>query len=193
MKYLVNSLSKEELVNTKQKIQFALFVTLLLAAGMACNLFSGLTKASEGINTAEAMITDAGPGIETAQALITDVGAKITESGIIETVQAVATDIPLPTLEGEPPADIPIMEGKRSAEVMSSNLISYVIDAAFDDVVNFYDREMVAQGWVKNESESKKTANLIQQLVFEKDGRKATITIAEVPFVNQINVTIEIK
>lgn len=179
-------------MSKKQMIVTFLIVSTLLVASLACNLFSDIRKVGDTANTAEAMITDADIGVETMQAAITDIGAKITESGIVETVQAAATENPIALPTGEKPEDIPIMDGNRTAEITSSNLISYIIDAAFDDVIAFYDREMIVNGWTKNEADSKKNENLTS-LVFEKDGRKATVIIAEVPFVNQVSVTIEIK
>lgn len=168
-----------------------LLVSSLLVASLACNLFSDLRKVADTASTAEAFITQADIGVGTVQALVTDIGVKITESGIIETVQAVATDFPRPTLEGEKPEDIPIMEGNRTAEITSSKLISYIIDASYDDVVAFYDQEMVANGWIKNEEDSQKNEGFAT-LVFEKDGRRATVIIAKVPLLNQVSVSIEL-
>jgi hypothetical protein len=182
----------EAAMSKKQMIVTFLIVSTLLAASLACNLFSDIRKVGDTANTAEAMITDADIGVETMQAAITDIGAKITESGIVETVQAVATENPIALPTGDKPEDIPIMDGNRSAEITSSNLISYIIDAAFDDVIAFYDREMVANGWKKEENDSKQNQGFAS-LVFEKEGRRATIIIAEVPILNQTSVSIEIK
>ena len=179
-------------MSKRQMIVTFLIISALLAASLACNLFSDIRKVGDTANTAEAFITEADVGVETVQAVITDVGAKLTESGIIETVQAVATENPITLPTGEKPDDIPIMDGKRSAEITSANLISYIIDAAFDDVVAFYDREMVANGWKKEENDSDQKKSFAS-LVFEKDGRRATVIIAEVPFLNQTSVSIEIK
>lgn len=179
-------------MSKKQMIVTILLVSSLLTASLACNLFSNIRKVSDTANTAEAMITEADIGVETMQAAITDIGAKITESGIVETMQAVATEVPIPTLGGEKPEDIPLMDGKRSLELFSANLVTYTIDADFEDVVAFYDREMVANGWRKNEADSNKNQNLAT-LVFEKDGRKATVVIAKVPVLNQTTVSIEIR
>ena len=185
-------------MNKKQMSITFLMVGVLLAASVACSFFSDLRKVSDTADTAEAFITDAdidmgtveamGPTLE---AMAPTLKAKITESGISETLQAAATNIPIPT-QGEKPADIPLMDGSRSLEITSSKLVSYIIDAAFDDVVAFYDREMPVNGWTKNTAESEKTDNYVT-LVFEKGGRKATVTITEVPFMNQISVSITIE
>ena len=185
-------------MHNKHRIKFLLIVSLLLIAGMACSVFSGLKDAAGVAETAGAAITEAGSGLETVQAMVTQSGiaetaqALVTQGGIQETVQALATDLPLPTLTGEKPADIPVMDGDLTAEIMSEKFISYVIDAVFQDVIDFYEREMPANGWTKDEANSS-TNQGFTTLAFTKDSRKATVIITEVPFLNQTSVSINIE
>lgn len=179
-------------MSSKRKIMSVLLIGLLLFVGLACSLFDNLQKANQTKETAEAFITNADIGISTVQALVTDVGVQLTESGILETAQAFATEIPIPTFEGEVPDDIPVMDGNKTGLVESSSLVSYIINEDYQAVVDYYEREMAALGWSKVDSETQKQDSY-SQLVFEKNNRKATVIITQVPFLNQTSVTIEIR
>ena len=87
------------------------------------------------------------------------------------------------------------MEGERSAFVGSAQAVSYVINADFNQVVNFYKSEMAAKGW--SVSDTGQNAPLpgasSAELRFEKGGRKAIVVITEIPFVGQVTVVITIE
>ena len=59
-------------------------------------------------------------------------------------------------------------------------------------MLDFYQREMVVNGWTKVESES----NVVEHLAtlnFQKGGRKATVIITEIPVINQTTVVVTIQ
>ncbi len=194
-----------------------LLISVLLIFSMACGLVS---QVGELKSTADALATQAASGIEllgTGQAIATDIG----ESGIKETLQAIATDVDesgvketvqaaatkfdesgmketvqakvteLPSLSGEKPQDIPLVTEVEDV-IASANLVSYFTSQPFQVVVDFYEREMLVNGWTKIAAES----NVVEHLAtlnYQKDGRKATVIITEIPVINQTTVVISIQ
>jgi hypothetical protein len=137
------------------------------------------------LNTAEAFATQQGPGLmETAQSFATEQGP-----GLMETVQAAATQAA--PLLGETPADIPLMTGQKENFVGTRQLVSYSIGASFTDVVDFYKKEMVNNGWVKTNEENVSGTNLVI-LTYQKDNRTASVTIGTIPFTDKTTVLIAI-
>lgn len=137
--------------------------------------------------TVEALATQlAESGAEkTLQALATS----IDENGYKETLQAKVTE--LPSLSGEKPQDIPLVADVEDV-LASSDLVSYTSGLAFQLVLDFYQREMAVNGWVKVESESKIYENLAT-LNFLKGGRKATVVITALPVINRTTVVVTIQ
>jgi hypothetical protein len=147
------------------------------------------------LGTARAMITqvDGSEMLKTAQAVATELGesglmetavAAATEEGpgLIETAQAFATNEG-PGLEetvqasmGEAPEDIPIIEGDKENFVGGEFLVSYSVAMSFQDVVDFYKREMTANGWTKVDQGSVEAENTAA-LKYEKSDRNAEVTI----------------
>jgi hypothetical protein len=164
---------------------------MLVIASLACGLSGTLDRLNEGkeaIETIQGVATQIGEsGLpETVQA----VGTQIEESGVPETMQAFATEIVVEP--GEVPPDIPVMEGEKNAFFGSEETITYTIDAGFQDVLDYYQREMPARGWTKIEGSSVVTEALAT-LQYEKPDRKATVVLTEIPFVNQVTVAINIQ
>lgn len=169
------------------------------------------TQAKQGLNmveTAQAMITQVGGSetLKTARAIATEVG----ESGLIETAQAVATQEGPgliqtaravatqkgPELEetarsimGEPPEDIPILESEKEDYLAGEFLISYVVPVSFDEVVDFYQREMPAEGWVEEQRSSMESES-VAAFTYQKDSRSAAITISVNPINRRTTVVI---
>lgn len=140
--------------------------------------------------TAEALATELEQGglAETAQALATEAQG----SGLAETAQAVATEGSL-TL-GEAPDDIPVMEGEKSLFFGTEEVVSYFIDADYDDVLAFYKQEMPANDWQPVASETVE-AEGSAVLVYEKADRKAYVTLSQDPVQGNtiVQVTIQPK
>ncbi len=194
----------------KMFFRILLWISLLLAVGLGCEFFTNIRDGIRLVGTGRAVITDIGAlttqiipaGIEeTAMAMVTQIDesgmmetaqAAFTESaaGIGETAQAITTQVY--TSPEEAPADIPVMEGETSGFIGTSQSVSYFIDADYRDVLDFYKREMPANGWqeVAGEGFSNDTMAEIQ---YQKGNRKASVVVTEVPFVGQTTVVITIQ
>ncbi len=134
---------------------------------------------SEMLKTAQAVATEFGQSglLETAAAVATEEGP-----GLVETAKAFATEEG-PALKetaaaslGEAPQDIPVIETGKEDFVSGEFLVSYSVPMSFQEVVDFYKKEMPANGWTKvdaNSVETEKTA----ALNYEKSGRTAAVTI----------------
>jgi len=177
---------------------FIISLSLILVLG--CQIFSPLSGLK---STAESVATDVNAGKEflgTGEAFVTEVagsGAAETAKAFVtqevprlkETAQAIATDVLV--TPSDVPDDIPIMEGEKSAFVGSVKALSYIIEKEFSAVLDFYETEMPTKGWTKIESSSG-TAGSQAELHFEKDGRSATVVIAQVPFTLKTMVVINL-
>ena len=194
-------------MNRQSIYKFLLGVTLLLAVGLACSLTDSIDQLREGkeaietvqgiatqidesglVETGQAMATkvDESGLSETAQALVTEVD----ESGIAETVQAMATE--LVVQPGDVPADVPIWEGNKTAFVGSDQVISYSTNDSFQELLNFYEREMIARGWTKIQLGTV-ISDTSADLHYEKDGRKVNVIIQKLPIVNMVSVVINFE
>lgn len=205
-------------MKTKTITVFLLGLSLLALLALSCSI---VTRAGELKATGEALATSVESGRETlgtGQAIVTQIdesGIKATmeaatteihESGAKETIQAVATDIDesgiqqtvqavvtdLPGFSGEKPADIPVLSDGVNDLVASSNLVSYFSAGNFQQVLDFYQLEMPANGWIKIDRDSSTIENLAT-LVFQKGGRRATVVITQIPFIKQVTVLITIE
>ena len=168
-------------------------ISLFVVAGLSCNLVSNVTDAVQMKDTIAPIITDVG-GMMTDMpmgSIETQVGSIATEfqGGGMETMAAQITDMPIPGLSGEKPDDIPVMEG-ASEIVGSADLVTYIIDKDFQEVVDYYEREMPNNGWTKSDGNVESD---YAQLVYEKAGRKATVELFGIPFIEQTSVTINIE
>ncbi len=184
-----------------------LFIVILLLAAMNCQLVSkiGETKATvesvatqakggiEMVGTARALVTIVGSSgmLQTAQAIATEVG----DSGFLSTAQAVAT-LEGPGLKetaesaiGEPPEDIPIMEGEKDDFLTGEFMVSYAVSASLKEVTTFYQEEMPANGWDEVNDGSLASESLVV-LKYEKADRSATVTLNTHPLNNQTIVVI---
>ena len=185
--------------------RYLLVITLLVAASLSCNFIMNPINRAVGMGqTAESVATEI-EGLATDVNIddlatkidlgsiateVGDIATQIEDSGALETMQAQMTA--LPTMLGEKPEDIPVMEGETLGVVSTAKFVTYVIKASFQDVVDFYASQMPANGWTKVEVESE-TGGEYARLVYEKDGRKAIVNIAVIPFMDQTSVAIEIQ
>ncbi len=148
--------------------------------------------------TAAALATQINSGdlLSTAQALVTDVdldeflvtaqavGTLAAEGGgdPIATAQAVATQFA--ATNGEIPENIPLPEGDLANLFTSSNLVSFTAVGDFDDLLMFYQEEMIANGWSPVDDGSVISPNAAV-LNFQIIGQKATVTISGLQGENQ--------
>jgi hypothetical protein len=200
-------------MRSKYFFRYLLIIILFVAATMGCKLIENVRSTVQLASTGVAVATDIGgmitqivpPGMEqTVQAGMPTIQSAITE--MAPTIQSAITDL-APTLEAvstqiytspsQVPADIPIMPGDTSAFVGSPQAISYVTTADFKKTVDFYKSEMPNKGWKSTDTGSAPSVGAPglsnAELHFEKDTRKATVVITEIPFVGQTTVVINIE
>lgn len=137
-------------------------------------LATGQTIATEQgpslLATMQAAATQQGPGLlETMQAAATQIGP-----GLEGTMQAVATQAASP---GGAPADIPQVEGGKTNLIATNSFVSYTTPLDLRSVMDFYEREMPNNGWTKVEQGSVVSA-ASAIFIYEKPGRRATLTIS---------------
>jgi hypothetical protein len=209
---------EKEKMEGRKVFQIIVLFSLLAMFGLGCGLvteITGMKATAETVGTAvesgrelmgtgQALATQVGEtgAKETLQALATkadESGIKETvqaaatqfeDSGVVETMQAKATEFHIS--EEDVPADIPVMQGEKSTFVGSPQAISYFIDADFNPVLAYYQQEMPARGWSKIDYGTTITSSTAE-LFYEKDGRKATVVIAQVPVMGQVGVVITIE
>jgi hypothetical protein len=129
------------------------------------------------IATAKAFATQEGPSaIETAKAFVTQEGPVLEE-----TAQAALTQIA--GSMGEPPVDIPVIDGEKEDLITGEFAVSYSVSKDIEDVADFYKREMPREGWTPIEQGNLESENMFS-LNFEKPDRSAAVTIISSP-VNQ--------
>ncbi len=78
------------------------------------------------------------------------------------------------------PADIPVFEGPKSAlDYADATTRSYQLDqASYDEVVSFYQNEMLANGWEKDGSQIAVVSADAAVLYYVREGRAASVTIS---------------
>jgi hypothetical protein len=190
-------------MKNKRYFQVMWVFTILVVISLSCSL--GLSALEEEIE--ESINTEVEELVTNADAISTEVGSLVTDidlegmvtdidiEGMVTDIdfEAMVTEIDLDNLfgvQGEKPADIPVMEGYTD-EFFSATLVEYVVNVALNQVVAYYDREMPVNGWTKVDAESKVQADSAE-LVYEKGGRKAKITIEKDFFSDGMFVSIEI-
>ncbi len=172
-----------------QKIfRYVLLFTLLVAMSLSCKTVTGPLDKIKGIATDVQDVIGIATDID-IEGIVTDIdveGMKTEIAPMITEVMDMVTE--MPDLTGDKPTDIPIIEG--GDELMSSKgLITYTTDKDLNQVVGFYQTNMPTSGWVKA---SEKVEEDTAELVFQKDTRKATISIDSMPFIGTtVSITIE--
>jgi hypothetical protein len=179
-------------MRNKKLFQCLLVITLLVAASLSCNLFTKPVNVVFGItNTAGVVVTEtqgsatqAGIGgiMTESGSIMTEMGGIMTEvGGIGEIFGSDATGTP-----GVKPADIPVVDD--AADLVGTPVsVSYTTEKNFQAVVDFYNKEMLTNGWMKVEAESRASADSAD-LVFTKGVRKARISILD----NFLGVTVTV-
>ncbi len=194
-------------MNRQNTYRFLLVISLIVVVSLACGLTESVDRVREGqkaVQTLQGVATqiDESGIVETGQAIATQVdesgiketvgavATEVDESGAKETLQAFATEIVVEP--GELPPDIPIMEGEKDAFVGSDQAVSYFISAEFDDVLNFYQNQMPANGWTQVETKTTIT-DITATLQYKKGDRQMDIVLSKVPFLGQVSVIITMQ
>ena len=206
----------------RKSIYRVLLIVSLVTFIMGCNLVSNIIKGAESVSTGVAVFTEV-EGIVTEinigsmvteiniGSMVTDMGSMVTEMGSIVTemdIESMVTEINLDSMvtemnvdslvteigggSGNAPQDIPVMEGEKMDFTSSQTEVIYMIDQNLATVLQFYQREMPAKGWIVAQSGTP-AGEGETVLVYQKDNRKATVTLSEIPFLNQTSVSITIQ
>jgi hypothetical protein len=155
-------------------------VSLLLLPSLACGLLSGVTldrgpdapdspadvqgAPSEGATSGEEAETDAAPS---------DAGGAYGDDDSGST----GGDAPQSQVG---PADIPVFDGPKSVlDYADATTRSYQLDQAdYDEVVSFYQNEMLANGWEEDSSQVAVVSADAAVLYYVREGRAASVTIS---------------
>ena len=129
------------------------------------------SQGSELAGTVEAFATEEGPGLkDTAEAMITE-GAP----GVLATGQAVMTQVY--GSQGDVPSDIPLLEeSQRDNFTVVMGMVTYDTPLPFQQVLDFYLKEMAARGWTQDKGTSLQT-DQVALLNFTKGSRTANVTL----------------
>jgi hypothetical protein len=146
-------------------------IAVLAMAALACTC-GALGQAQDAIQTAEAIGTQAGELATAAQGFATQVEG----SGFEQTAEAIGTqsgdDGDL--LLGDIPEDIPVYPENETMFALEGT-ISYFSPDSFQQVVDFYKQEMVNRGWSEASGSAETSDSVV--LIYQKDSRRATVTI----------------
>jgi hypothetical protein len=93
----------------------------------------------------------------------------------IGTVVPEVTVPAIPTLGGDRPEDIPVVEPNENL-FASADAVSYETTTSFDDVKEFYKEQMPANGWEESPGALEFGDTAI--LNYTKDGRTAVVTLS---------------
>jgi hypothetical protein len=176
---LVTQVGSSAMLKTAQAVATEVGESGLLKTAIAVATEEGPSA----IATAKSFATQEGPGLEeTAKAFATQEGPRLQK-----TAQAALTQVA--GSMGEPPDDIPIIEGEKEDLLTGEFTVSYSVSMNIEDVASFYKTEMPKEGWEpveqgKIESKSMYAQNYIKQ------GRSADITIFKSPINQQTLVFI---
>lgn len=97
---------------------------------------------------------------------------------------------PKPTPTTVPlPDDIPVMTGATDLQVNESD-IYYIIKASLNNVVDFYNKEMVAKGW--REQEKPSVLGSFGRMYFAKPDKQVSFLLTYSEVLNQVQVRITI-
>ncbi len=138
------------------------------------------------METARAFVTQQGPAlISSAQALATE------RPDILATVKAAATQLSQGT-PGAAPADIPILPQNQVENFYSDqNTISYFTNTNYQDAVNFYKNEMLANGWTPV-AEGTAESNGLAVLNYSRLNRTARVIISYNSATNRTSVMVTV-
>jgi hypothetical protein len=155
-------------------------VSLLLLPSLACGLLSGVTlDRGSGAPDSPADVQDSrsddatGDEESEADAVPSDAGGGYGDNDSGPT----GGDGPQSQVE---PADIPVFDGPKSAlDYADATTRSYQLDQAdYDEVVGFYQNEMLANGWEEDGSQVAVVSADAAVLYYVREGRAASVTIS---------------
>jgi hypothetical protein len=168
---------------------FVLLAALMVACACPASL-PGLNSLKGVEETGKAIASQLPQGLaETAEAYATEVDVSPQE--IAKTAEAgMATFIPETT--GEPPKDIPIIEGDVSMQIVTPEMVSYTAKQSPEDVKNFYQGQMLAYGWKLEENDGIQIPGTTV-LSYENEEKRANVTIIGLGETTQVLIEVSAK
>jgi hypothetical protein len=180
----------EEIMQSKP-YAFSVVLIVLMLAALACNtVMGGGSAVNDAQATADALQTEAaeqfGDPQATADAALTEAagvfddlttpeGEEPTEESGTDEEEPTEAPLDIPG-SGEAPDDVPVFEGNNENFFGSADVVTYLTDGSYDDLVAFYRSEMEANGWTLDETLSTEFGG-IAALTYNKDNRTATVSI----------------
>jgi len=165
-------------------------IGVLALAGLACTC-GALSQASQ---TTQVLATQA----QASTTRVKTIGVPTATSEPAETSEAPSTPTsgeqgtpgtPEFTL-GEAPKDIPVYKDNTEFYGASSAVL-YSAAISYNDMVKFYKAQMPENGWV--EASGSMDAGGFAVLYYEKDNRKATVTVTDVKGHSSVVIAVEQK
>lgn len=177
----------------------------LTLASLACSAIGNAIANNPAVATAQSIATqagDLGELAETAEALATEVDL----GDVAATAEALATEANTGDMQataeaaatetfaglGDAPPDIPILPGEKANYFATKDVISYGVDLGFDEVLDFYKKEMTKNEWTLLEDVSV-TMGDTAVLQYDKPQRIVIISITKDPASGQTYVQILIQ
>ena len=176
----------QEIIGTAQAL-----VTTVSSSDIIKTAQAGATKIGESglLETAKAFATKDAPALKaTLESLATERGPELlgtmeafaTSQGpsLAETARAMSTMIP--SVSGNVPKDVPIIEDGKENLTGGDRIIYYTTRQNLESSIEFYKHEMKKMGW---ELDTNKTSIKPQSAVlsFKKNSRKAVVTLMASP------------
>ena len=150
-----------------------LLVGVVVISVIAVSVFNNVMK-PDGAQTLPAQVTNA-----TGEKLA------LTEASQKTEIRPPGEDQPTSTLftTANKPSDIPVMPGAKDLQVMETTqgdqnmlMVYFTVDAKDAEIIEYYEKEMKANGWVKSGNYSSADSVIVY---FEKSDRMAMLIIAQ--------------
>jgi hypothetical protein len=177
----------EEIMRT-HTFAFRVVLIALLLAALACNAVTnalgGNSRVDDAQATADALSTEAAEvfddldDIDPVDEATPDVEEPDDESPTeeAEEPETEATEDFSDLFSGDAPEDVPVMEGDLENFYAQADVVTYLTESPYADVLAFYKTEMEANGWTNDPSLSTEFGE-IATLSYNKDNRTATVSI----------------
>jgi hypothetical protein len=155
---------------------------LLMIAGIACGAVPGANSGGEDeaeATTGPANVTEA-IGQDEAAATPADVATDAEADQPTEAAPADGAELDdgLSHTSGMPD-NVPVWDGNiTDIRYVTEENLEFDTDGAYADVIAFYEKEMVANGWARDDSMSFELGD-IMTIVFRRDTRRADVMIAD--------------
>jgi len=176
-------------------IVFAVMFTVACACPLSLPNLNPLAGAQETVQALASQVPEG--ALSTLQA-----AATMLPEGSVETVMAAAPTLMseeiLQTAQAElgklssteqVPADIPLPEGDKTVLLATNTQVQYQTNMALTDLTRFYKEKMPANGWRFEDKGSFEKAEDVT-LIYEKDDRKATISITDLMVTRMVMIDI---